>query len=41
MPVIIPIKMDNKYIAVININNYSGSGISKKLFKVLDALEIK
>lgn len=29
----------NKYIAVININNYSGSGISKKLFKVLDALK--
>lgn len=28
-----------KYIAVININNYSGSGISKKLFKVLDALK--
>lgn len=29
----------NKYIAVININNYSGSGISKKLFRVLDALK--
>ena len=29
----------NKYIAVININNYNGSGISKKLFKVLDALK--
>ncbi|WP_461485333.1 D-alanyl-D-alanine carboxypeptidase/D-alanyl-D-alanine endopeptidase [Pedobacter sp.] len=29
----------NKYIAVININNYSGSGISKKLFQVLDALK--
>lgn len=29
----------NKYIIVININNYSGSGISKKLFKVLDALK--
>ena len=28
-----------KYIAVININNYNGSGISKKLFKVLDALK--
>lgn len=27
------------YIAVININNYNGSGISKKLFKVLDALK--
>ena len=32
-------KNGNKYIAVININNYSGSGISKKLFKVLDALK--
>jgi D-alanyl-D-alanine carboxypeptidase/D-alanyl-D-alanine-endopeptidase (penicillin-binding protein 4) len=29
----------NKYIAVININNYNGSGISKKLFRVLDALK--
>lgn len=29
----------NKYIAVININNYNGSGISRKLFKVLDALK--
>ncbi len=29
----------NKYIAVININNYNGSGISKKLFKILDALK--
>ncbi len=29
----------NKYIAVININNYNGSGISKKLFKALDALK--
>ena len=29
----------NKYIAVININNYNGSGINKKLFKVLDALK--
>ncbi len=28
-----------KYIAVININNYSGSRISKKLFQVLDALK--
>jgi D-alanyl-D-alanine carboxypeptidase/D-alanyl-D-alanine-endopeptidase (penicillin-binding protein 4) len=28
-----------KYIIVININNYSGSGISKKLFRVLDALK--
>lgn len=28
-----------KYIMVININNYSGSGISKKLFRVLDALK--
>lgn len=29
----------NKYIVVININNYSGSGISRKLFQVLDALK--
>ncbi|MBC7615508.1 MAG: D-alanyl-D-alanine carboxypeptidase/D-alanyl-D-alanine-endopeptidase [Pedobacter sp.] len=29
----------NKYIAVININNYNGSGISKKLFRVLDVLK--
>lgn len=29
----------NKYIIVININNYSGSGINKKLFNVLDALK--
>ena len=29
----------NKYIVVININNYKGSGISRKLFKVLDALK--
>lgn len=29
----------NKYIAVININNYNGSGISRKLFRVLDALK--
>lgn len=29
----------NKYIVVININNYSGSGINKKLFTVLDALK--
>lgn len=28
-----------KYILVININNYSGSGINKKLFRVLDALK--
>lgn len=28
-----------KYIIVININNYSGSGINKKLFTVLDALK--
>ena len=28
-----------KYIIVININNYSGSGINKKLFRVLDALK--
>jgi len=32
-------KNGNKYIAVININNYIGSGISKKLFKALDALK--
>ena len=32
-------KDGNKYIAVININNYNGSGISKKLFRVLDALK--
>jgi D-alanyl-D-alanine carboxypeptidase/D-alanyl-D-alanine-endopeptidase (penicillin-binding protein 4) len=32
-------KNGNKYIIVININNYSGSGISKKLFRVLDALK--
>lgn len=29
----------NKYIVVININNYNGNSISKKLFKVLDALK--
>ena len=29
----------NKYVVVININNYSGSGINKKLFRVLDELE--
>ncbi|WP_175635346.1 D-alanyl-D-alanine carboxypeptidase/D-alanyl-D-alanine endopeptidase [Pedobacter ghigonis] len=29
----------NKYIIVININNYSGSGINKKLFRVLDELK--
>jgi D-alanyl-D-alanine carboxypeptidase/D-alanyl-D-alanine-endopeptidase (penicillin-binding protein 4) len=28
-----------KYVLVININNYSGSGINKKLFKVLDAIK--
>jgi D-alanyl-D-alanine carboxypeptidase/D-alanyl-D-alanine-endopeptidase (penicillin-binding protein 4) len=28
-----------KYIIVININNYSGSGINPKLFRVLDALK--
>ncbi|WP_432713355.1 D-alanyl-D-alanine carboxypeptidase/D-alanyl-D-alanine endopeptidase [Pedobacter sp.] len=28
-----------KYVVVININNYSGSGINKKLFKTLDALK--
>jgi len=32
-------KSGNKYVIVININNYSGSGISRKLFKVLDALK--
>ncbi|WP_316823225.1 D-alanyl-D-alanine carboxypeptidase/D-alanyl-D-alanine-endopeptidase [Pedobacter gandavensis] len=32
-------KSGNKYIIVININNYNGSGINKKLFKVLDALK--
>lgn len=32
-------KKGNKYVAVININNYSGSGISRKLFQVLDALK--
>jgi D-alanyl-D-alanine carboxypeptidase/D-alanyl-D-alanine-endopeptidase (penicillin-binding protein 4) len=32
-------KAGNKYIIVININNYSGSGINKKLFSVLDALK--
>lgn len=29
----------NKYIIVININNYSGGGINKKLFRVLDELK--
>lgn len=29
----------NKYVIVININNYTGSGINKKLFKVLDELK--
>lgn len=28
-----------KYVVVININNYSGAGISKKLFRVLDVLK--
>lgn len=28
-----------RYVIVININNYSGSGINKKLFKVLDSLK--
>lgn len=28
-----------KYIIVINVNNYSGSGINKKIFRVLDALK--
>lgn len=32
-------KAGNKYIIVININNYSGTGINKKLFRVLDALK--
>lgn len=32
-------KNGDKYIAVININNYNGSGISRKLFQVLDALK--
>ncbi len=32
-------KAGNKYIVVININNYNGNGISKKLFKVLDLLK--
>ncbi|MHA4894444.1 D-alanyl-D-alanine carboxypeptidase/D-alanyl-D-alanine endopeptidase [Pedobacter sp. PWIIR3] len=29
----------NKYVIVINVNNYTGSGINKKLFRVLDALK--
>ncbi|WP_412465873.1 D-alanyl-D-alanine carboxypeptidase/D-alanyl-D-alanine-endopeptidase [Pedobacter sp. KLB.chiD] len=29
----------NKYVVVININNYSGNSINKKLFKVLDELK--
>lgn len=29
----------NQYVVVININNYSGSGINSKLFRVLDALK--
>jgi len=32
-------KNGSKYIVVININNYNGSGISRKLFNVLDALK--
>lgn len=32
-------KNGNKYVVVININNYNGGGISRKLFKVLDALK--
>lgn len=32
-------KNGKKYVVVININNYSGSGISRKLFRVLDALK--
>lgn len=32
-------RQGRKYIIVININNYTGPGISKKLFKVLDALK--
>jgi D-alanyl-D-alanine carboxypeptidase/D-alanyl-D-alanine-endopeptidase (penicillin-binding protein 4) len=32
-------KAGNKYIVVINVNNYSGSGINAKLFSVLDALK--
>jgi len=32
-------KNGSKYIVVININNYNGSGISRKLFQVLDALK--
>lgn len=32
-------KAGHKYIVVININNYSGSGINRKLFTVLDALK--
>ncbi|WP_240755345.1 D-alanyl-D-alanine carboxypeptidase/D-alanyl-D-alanine-endopeptidase [Pedobacter sp. SYP-B3415] len=29
----------NKYVVVINVNNYSGSGINRKLFQVLDELK--
>ncbi len=29
----------SRYIVVINVNNYSGSGINKKLFTILDALK--
>lgn len=32
-------KNGSKYVVVININNYNGSGISKKLFEVLDMLK--
>jgi D-alanyl-D-alanine carboxypeptidase/D-alanyl-D-alanine-endopeptidase (penicillin-binding protein 4) len=32
-------KEGNKYVIVINTNNYNGSGIGKKLFKVLDELK--
>lgn len=32
-------KKGNKYVVVINVNNYYGSGISRKLFNVLDVLK--
>ncbi|MNY57483.1 hypothetical protein D3C86_1937010 [compost metagenome] len=32
-------KAGNKYVIVINVSNYSGSGINRKLFSVLDALK--
>ncbi|WP_410219868.1 D-alanyl-D-alanine carboxypeptidase/D-alanyl-D-alanine-endopeptidase [Pedobacter sp.] len=32
-------KKGNKYVVVINVNNYYGSGISRKLFTVLDVLK--